>query len=172
MSEVLPRGSALQIVVAARTLGLRDDCKLAEAGSQADYRLGGLGEAFRLDRSPARQSCFQVVEGALQTLRISPLERWDDVDLIGHFGCSVDDAGERADDDVVDPMPVERREEATWVEVSVEIRHGLGLLALEGVEHVIDPSLRREWGTIGDRLFEVRVSRHELQRKLEPARLH
>jgi hypothetical protein len=172
MSEVLPRSSALQIVVTARALRLRDDCKLAKPSSEADHRLSGLGKALRLDRSPARQSRLQVVEGGLQTLRIPALQRWDDVDLIGHFGCTVDDAGERSDDDVVDAMPVERREEAAWVEVCVEIRHGLPSPALEGVEHVIDPSLRREWGTISDRLFEVGVSGHELQRKLEPARLH
>jgi hypothetical protein len=172
MSEVLPRGSALQIVVAARALRLRDDGKLAEPGSEADQRLGGLGEALHVDLSPARKSRLEVVECGLQTLRISPLERWDDVDLIGYFGCSVDDAGERPDDDVVDSMPVERREDAAWVEVPVEIRHGLGPPALEGVEHVVDPSLRREWGAISDRLFEVRVSRHEFERKLEPARLH
>jgi hypothetical protein len=70
LSEVLSRDSALQIVVAARSFRLRDDCELAEPGSEADYRFGALGETLRVGCSPSRQSRLQLIEAC-----ISPLAR-------------------------------------------------------------------------------------------------
>ena len=65
----------------------------------------------------------EVGEGGVEAAQVLLAGGGDDVDAAGDLVGALDDAGEGADDDVGDPVAVERCEQPARVEVRRRLRH-------------------------------------------------
>src|SRR4029453_8547721 len=103
------------VIPAAGTGRLRDDLQLARPWAERKHRPAG-EVAAELRRLAVRKAGVEVVERHGEPAQVLSSRRRGEVESLGEFLGSLYDAGEAADQDVRDPLTLERGEDRVRVE--------------------------------------------------------
>jgi excisionase family DNA binding protein len=112
-AERLARGTAAEIVVAARPCRLGDELEPAGARRELDHRLLEVAE---VERRSVGAACVEILERLVEPDEILLAHRGGDVDPLSQLARAADDAGEGADDDEADVPCLQSAKELARVE--------------------------------------------------------